>query len=214
VTPVTESEFTLDADAIVPSIGQDPDLAPFSAALAADGGLLKTDQGQATTVERVYAGGDVASMARFVTEAIGMGKRAAREIERVLRGGSQDADDNDDDARVDLDAESVVKLAAINTFYYPRQARAVEQRVPAVQRIANGSEVQIGFDLEQALAESERCFSCGTCVECDNCVHYCPDLAVKREAGGYVVLTDYCKGCGLCVKECPTGSMKMIEETR
>jgi Pyruvate/2-oxoacid:ferredoxin oxidoreductase delta subunit len=36
---------------------------------------------------------------------------------------------------------------------------------------------------------------------------------VKREAdGGYVVLTDYCKGCGICVKECPTGSMKMIEE--
>jgi Pyruvate/2-oxoacid:ferredoxin oxidoreductase delta subunit len=45
-------------------------------------------------------------------------------------------------------------------------------------------------------------------------VHYCPDLAVQREAGGYVVLTDYCKGCGLCVKECPTGSMKMIEEAR
>jgi Pyruvate/2-oxoacid:ferredoxin oxidoreductase delta subunit len=37
---------------------------------------------------------------------------------------------------------------------------------------------------------------------------------VKREAGGYVVLTDYCKGCGICVKECPTGSMRMIEEAR
>ncbi len=214
VTPVADSEFTLDADAVVPSIGQDPDLAPFSAALAADGGLLRTDQGQATTVERVYAGGDVASMARFVTEAIGMGKRAALEIDRVLREGSQDADDKDDDAGVDVDAESVVELAAINTFYYPRQARAIEQRVSAVQRLASGSEVQIGFDLEQALAETERCFSCGTCIECDNCVHYCPDLAVKREAGGYVVLTDYCKGCGLCVKECPTGSMKMIEEAR
>jgi Pyruvate/2-oxoacid:ferredoxin oxidoreductase delta subunit len=28
------------------------------------------------------------------------------------------------------------------------------------------------------------------------------------------VLTDYCKGCGLCVKECPTGSLKMQEELR
>jgi Pyruvate/2-oxoacid:ferredoxin oxidoreductase delta subunit len=33
-------------------------------------------------------------------------------------------------------------------------------------------------------------------------------------AGGYEVLGDYCKGCGLCVRECPTGSMKMLEEVR
>ena len=74
--------------------------------------------------------------------------------------------------------------------------------------------MQLGLDLEQALAETERCFSCGTCIQCDNCVNYCPDLAVKRDGGGYVVLTDYCKGCGICVRECPTGSMKMIEEAR
>lgn len=209
VTPVADSEFSLDADAIVPSIGQDPDLAPLAAALEADGALLKADQRQATNVERVYAGGDVASMARFVTEAIGMGKRAAQEIDRVLRGSARGAD-----AGADFGAEPIVELAAINTFYYPGQARAVEQRLPAAQRLAGDAEVQIGFDLDQTLAETERCFSCGTCIQCDNCVHYCPDLAVKREAGGYVVLTDYCKGCGLCIKECPTGSMKMLEEAR
>jgi Pyruvate/2-oxoacid:ferredoxin oxidoreductase delta subunit len=124
----------------------------------------------------------------------------------VLRGKAQGADD--------ADAEPVVELAAVNTFYYPRQVRAVEQRLPVAWRLLCDTEVQIGFDLEQALAETARCFSCGTCIECDNCVHYCPDLAVKREAGGYVVLTDYCKGCGICVKECPTGSMRMIEEAR
>jgi Pyruvate/2-oxoacid:ferredoxin oxidoreductase delta subunit len=216
VAPVVDSEFSFEADAIVPSIGQDPDLAPIEAALEADGALLKADQRQATSVERVYAGGDVASMARFVTEAIGMGKRAAREIDRLLRGSSRGAESGSDDAgaEVEVEAEPVTPLAAINTFYYPPQARAVEQRLPATQRLASDSEVQIGFDFEQALAETERCFSCGTCIQCDNCVHYCPDLAVKREAGGYVVLTDYCKGCGICVKECPTGSMKMIEEAR
>lgn len=214
VTPIAESEFTLEADAIVPSIGQDPDLAPFSGAVEAEGALLKADRGQATSLERVYAGGDVASMARFVTEAIGMGKRAAREIDRMLRGNGRGVDGGDDDAGVEVDAEPVVELAAVNTFYYPRQGRAVELRLPVAKRLASDCEVQIGFDLEQALTETERCFSCGTCIECDNCVHYCPDLAVKREAGGYVVLTDYCKGCGLCVTECPTGSMKMIEEAR
>ena len=118
------------------------------------------------------------------------------------------------DAGADGDPEPVVPLRAINTFYYPAQARAAAQKLDSARRLASGAEVQLGFELEQALAESARCFSCGTCIQCDNCVVYCPDLAVRREGDGYVVLTDYCKGCGLCVKECPTGSMKMVEETR
>jgi NADPH-dependent glutamate synthase beta subunit-like oxidoreductase len=214
VTPVAGSEFLLEADAIVASIGQDADLAPLAAALEADGALLKTDQRQATSLERVYAGGDVSSMARFVTEAIGMGQRAAREIDRMLSETAQGAPAVNANDGAEFEAESVVKLAAINTFYHPAQSRTAEGKLDAEERFASGAEVQLGFDAEQALAETERCFSCGTCILCDNCVHYCPDLAVKREGDGYVVLTDYCKGCGLCVKECPTGSMKMIEEAR
>ena len=205
VTPVAAGEFALAADAVIPSIGQDPELAPLEGALETDGALVKADPHQATSLERVYAGGDVASMARFVTEAIGMGQRAAHEIDRVLRGRTDGADGV---------AEPIVPLAAINTFYYPPQARAPEERLPVAQRVASDAEVQIGFDLEAALAETARCFSCGTCIQCDNCVVYCPDLAVKRVGDGYMVLEDYCKGCGICVKECPTGSMKMIEENR
>jgi NADPH-dependent glutamate synthase beta subunit-like oxidoreductase len=203
VTPVAGGEFALHADAVIPAIGQEPDLAPF-AALAAEGTLLAADKHQATSLERVYAGGDLASMARFVTEAIGMGKRAAQAIDRSLRGDGPSA----------AAEEPLVALASINTFYYPPQGRATQQRRPAAQRLADHAEVQLGLSPEQALAETERCFSCGTCIACDNCVHYCPDLAVKREASGYVVLADYCKGCGLCVEECPTGSMKMTEERR
>ena len=203
VTPRPDSEFALIADAIVPSIGQDPELAPLGG-LDADGSLLKVDARQATSAERVYAGGDLASMARFVTEAVGMGKRAAAEIDRALRGN----------AELPGDSEPVVKLGSIATAYHPRQARAAEQRLEPAQRVRSDAEVQLGLELERALAESARCFSCGTCVHCDNCVVYCPDMAVKREGDGYLVLTDYCKGCGLCVKECPTGSMKMVEEAR
>ncbi len=206
VTPIADSEFALEADAIVPSIGQDPDLAPLQT-LEAAGALLQVDALQATSAGRVYAGGDLTSMARFVTEAIGMGKRAALEIDRTLRARA---------AGAAADGEAVVKLGNIATAYYPKQARPVERHLDAEQRLESALEVQIGFDLDVALAETERCFSCGTCIFCDNCVNYCPDLAVKRreDAAGYLVLTDYCKGCGLCVKECPTGSMKMIEELR
>ena len=47
-----------------------------------------------------------------------------------------------------------------------------------------------------------------------NCYYYCPDMAIRRVAGGYAVAGDYCKGCGLCVQECPTGSIAMREERK
>jgi Pyruvate/2-oxoacid:ferredoxin oxidoreductase delta subunit len=153
----------------------------------------------------VWAGGDLASMARFVTEAIGMGKRAALDIDRVLRGA---------DAPAPADVVPGVAIDAIALHYHPREARVAEQRRPAAERVASGLEVQLGLELEQALAEAARCFSCGSCTHCDNCFHYCPDLAIRRVDGGYQVLTDYCKGCGMCVKECPTGSILMREEVR
>jgi NADPH-dependent glutamate synthase beta subunit-like oxidoreductase len=229
VTPIAGSEFMLEADSVVTSIGQDPDLAVVASALGIAGALLQVDARQSTTAPGVYAGGDLTSTARFVTEAIGMGKRAAHAIDRALRqraGGSASASNGDapgvsvasHDTAALGEGEDVVPLDHIATFYYAHQARAAEQRLDAAQRLASAAEVQLGFELEQTLAESARCFSCGTCIFCDNCVQYCPDLAVKRvtqdNSDAYVVLTDYCKGCGICVKECPTGSMKMVEEAR
>ncbi len=210
VTPIAGSEFALEADAIVSSIGQDPELAPLAATLATEGALLKTDACGATSAEGVWAGGDVASMARFVTEAVGMGELAARGITRELSRSSVGVVN----AAPTLDGEPLVRLAAINLHYHPAQARASERRVAVDERLARQGEVQLGLDIAQALSETVRCFSCGTCTHCDNCVTYCPDLAVRPAGDGYVVLTDYCKGCGVCVKECPTGSMKMLEEVR
>ena len=174
-----------------------------------NGALLGVDSQQATSDKHVWAGGDVASMARFVTEAIGMGKRAAIAIAHRLR---------EDGAVAGREGPAMVGLGNIATYYYPRQARVAETHRPIGERLASGAEVQLGLELEAALAETERCFSCGLCISCDNCLHYCPDLAIQRvdaaDGGGYIVLADYCKGCGICVKECPTGSMTMQEETK
>ncbi len=209
LNPVDGSGFAIACDAIVTSIGQDPDLSLLGEGFVAVGGLLKTDAQFATSHAGVYAGGDMTSMARFVTEAVGMGQRAAQAIADELRlrqGGAAGAQPTE--------REPLVPLAAISTFYHPTQARAATGLLDVQERLSREVEVQLGLDIEQALSESERCFSCGTCIFCDNCVVYCPDMAVKRVEGGYTVLLDYCKGCGLCVKECPTGSMKMQEELR
>ncbi len=58
--------------------------------------------------------------------------------------------------------------------------------------------------------------SCGLCFECDNCVIYCPQDAVKRvdkseHTMGRYVDTDYnrCIGCHICADVCPTGYIEM-----
>jgi len=67
-----------------------------------------------------------------------------------------------------------------------------------------------------AVAEAKRCMSCGMCFQCDNCVVYCPQVAVfrvsksKSTVGRYVD-TDYgkCIGCHICHDVCPTGYIQM-----
>ncbi len=210
VAPIDGSAFGLDADAIVSSIGQDPDLSLFGETLATDGALLRANHAGATSVDGVWAGGDLTSMARFVTEAVGMGERAAIDIDRRLQAGAGAAEVAADHAG-DLE---MVALSTISLHYHPKQARPPSLTLGADERLASHAEVQLGLDIEQALAETVRCFSCGLCTHCDNCVNYCPDMAVQPHGSGYIVLTDYCKGCGVCVTECPTGSMKMLEEQR
>ena len=71
-------------------------------------------------------------------------------------------------------------------------------------------------DVEQAMREAERCFNCGLCNQCDNCHLFCPDLSIihDQSAQGRHINYDYCKGCGLCVVECPRNAMTLEEEIR
>ncbi|MGB9709935.1 MAG: 4Fe-4S binding protein [Thermodesulfovibrio sp.] len=42
------------------------------------------------------------------------------------------------------------------------------------------------------------------CIQCLLCWLYCPDNAVKVKDGKRMDFDyDYCKGCGICARECP-----------
>ena len=78
------------------------------------------------------------------------------------------------------------------------------------------AERQSSLEEEKAIAEANRCMSCGMCFECDNCVIYCPQDAVFRvkkdqQTTGRYVDTDYskCIGCHICSDVCPTGYIDM-----
>ncbi len=204
--PIKDSTFALTVNTIIPAIGQDADLDRWSGLLSAEGPVLDTTPGNWQTNHKgIYAGGDVASMSRFVTHAVGMGKEAAHAIAATLA--------------TDIPApppsqQAEVAYARINTAYHPRHSRNLQELAATDARLKTFDEVQQPLGPDAALSEAARCFSCGTCIFCDNCFFYCPDMAITRLGGAYEVKLDYCKGCGLCVAECPTGSIHMQEEAR
>ena len=204
VTPIEGSAFTLAADLVVPSIGQSTDLERWRGLLEAAGPVIGVDRGFRTSAEGVFAGGDVASLQRFFTEAVGMGKKAAIEIDAYVSG----------EAAPNLEVGATVPFDQINTSYHPRAPRQEAPIRGVAERLGSFAEVQGRLDDAAAQAEAQRCFSCGSCTQCDNCYFYCPDAAIERTETGYTVRYDHCKGCGLCVEECPTGAVLMRNEER
>lgn len=197
------SEFTLLADTLIPAIGQEADTQRWAGLLESEGSVIRTDKHWQTSAPGIFCGGDLSSMERFVTEAVDMGKRAAAEIDRYIQGAEHD------NAVADV---AEITIDGINTYYYPPAQRNQEKALSVASRLDNFDQVQGGYDPQQAAAEAARCFSCGTCIYCDSCYYHCPDMAITKLERGYEVKTDYCKGCGLCVAECPTGSIIMRDE--
>ena len=51
------------------------------------------------------------------------------------------------------------------------------------------------------------------CIHCMLCWVYCPDTSVLTSDSGRGEFDyDFCKGCGICVAECPSGAIKMVPE--
>lgn len=53
------------------------------------------------------------------------------------------------------------------------------------------------------------------CTQCLTCWVYCPDGCIKVEDGRIVdVDLRYCKGCGICVEECPLAdkALRLVDE--
>jgi NADPH-dependent glutamate synthase beta subunit-like oxidoreductase len=199
----------LEADALVLALGQEADLSLLEdvPGIEVDDGVVAVGPNLMTGHPGIFAGGDMVPAERTVTVGIGHGKRAARSIDGWLRG---------DDYRPPAKAE-LASFEGLNTWYYSDAPRTVQPELELARRRSTFEEVHAGLDESNALFEARRCLSCGNCFACDNCYGVCPDNAViKLEPGGayqYAIDLDYCKGCGICVEECPAGAIAMVEET-
>jgi len=86
--PIKGSEFTMDTDTVIIAIGQTPNpiIQRTTEGLVANPrhGTIIVDENGKTSLEGVYAGGDVATGAATVISAMGMGKNAAKAIHEYL----------------------------------------------------------------------------------------------------------------------------------
>ena len=91
--PIDGSEFTIDVDMVVMAIGSgaNPLLTGSTPELELNkrGYIVADPETGRTSIEGVYAGGDIVTGAATVIEAMGAGKRAARAIDDYLNSKSQ-----------------------------------------------------------------------------------------------------------------------------
>ena len=157
-----------------------------------------------TSMDSVFAGGDAVLGLETVAAAIGQGMRAASAIEDYI--------DRHMESR--LAQPPALYSKDLNTYYYAKSKRFEKEAEPVHIRLKGFKEIYPSFDRDEILREAERCFSCGLCFDCGNCYMYCPDNAVKKSqtTGRYEFDLDFCKGCGLCAKECPCHYIQMTLE--
>jgi len=56
-------------------------------------------------------------------------------------------------------------------------------------------------------------FDSSKCIKCGVCYLFCPEGCVEQNAEGYFEADlFYCKGCGICVRECWPRAITMVEE--
>lgn len=174
---------------------------------------IMTDSMGATHEKGVFACGDITFIPRAINHEVGSGKRAAMAIDSYLRG--EDIEKKLELVKVGEGelvsmrsyitgtakwVNKVVSFDELNLDYFEEKSRFLTPEM-----FAKGAIIKD----EIAIQEAERCFHCGVCTQCDNCYIYCPDLAIRRrkDSQGYSINYDYCKGCLICVHECPRNAM-------
>ena len=205
--PEPTGEFEeLGADALLLALGQDTDLSLLAEAsdVVVTDGVVQVVSSMMTGQDGVFAGGDAVPADRTATVAMGHGKRAARGIDDYVNGRQ----------RVLEPRHELATFDRLNTWYYSDATRTTRPELERVRRQTNFEEVVGGLTEHNALFEARRCLSCGNCFECDNCFGVCPDNAVIKlgPMQRYEFDYDFCKGCGICVTECPCGAIDMVPE--
>jgi NADPH-dependent glutamate synthase beta subunit-like oxidoreductase len=131
--------------------------------------------------EKVFFGGDAAFGPENIITAVAHGHQAAISIDLFLNGSSVK------EARPAPGTNLVSSKMGIHQWAYDSAVvdddRQASAHLPVEQALSSRKiESEIGFDLDAAFIEAERCLNCDVqtvffekkCIECDGCTDICP----------------------------------------
>jgi len=181
----TKDGRLIEADTVIISIGERPDLSYVPREWLTDRGMMDvSDCWQSVRAEKVFAIGDTIKPG-LLTHAIASGREVAEYIDDYLSGKP-------------LEAKK-------KPVMIPQELLSRELFMPQNRG---------RFRVTDAKNEVHRCISCGTCRDCSMCLETCPEGAivrVEKEDGTVEYTSDdkYCIGCGICAGICPCGVWAM-----
>jgi NADPH-dependent glutamate synthase beta subunit-like oxidoreductase len=133
-----------------------------------------------STHPKVFFGGDAAFGPKNIIWAVAHGHEAAASIDMMLRG-------EDIDIRPLPAVDVMSQKMGIHEWSYDNEISPDKRlRVPLRDKVVAlkdiKAEVELGYDVQLALKEAERCLNCdiqtvftaSLCIECDACVDICP----------------------------------------
>jgi formate dehydrogenase beta subunit len=179
------SETRLECDTIIMAIGQAPNLqflGPDDGVDVSPRGLIAVNpQTLMTSASGVFAGGDCVFGPRLIIDSVADGKRAAVGIDEFLRGTVHPA--------------PVIEVEVLERHRMPIDLLdLVRPAIPMLplNRRTGVTEVEIGFNEEEAMAEAQRCLHCWVntvfegnaedateCILCGGCVDVCPENCLE-----------------------------------
>jgi NADPH-dependent glutamate synthase beta subunit-like oxidoreductase len=152
--PVAGSEFTVEFDAVMKAIGEEPETSAVPGEFLDKKGRLKADASTYSLGKNVFAGGDFVTGPATVVAALASGRKAASAIDQYLGGkGTQDNQSKAGKLPAKFDSACLRKTDRVEA-----PELTVAKRVKSVDVEDVGSLV-----LSAVETEASRCFNC-SCV--------------------------------------------------
>jgi len=148
----TDEVIRIECDTVILAVGEkvDPDFCKASGLKVKEAGTIEVDRYTLeTSRDSFYAGGDLITGASNVSNAMGIGKKAARNIDKRLMGQERFAS-------LIPDFEYQMEPPETPSEY----GRHVPGEMPAAQRVQSYAEVSLGLTALAAMEETTRCLRC------------------------------------------------------
>ena len=185
-------------------------------------GFLKTDSFGATSVQGVFAGGDMVNGPKTVIHAVSSGRKAAYGIVSFLQ--SERKPTKTVSFKYDFSRGKRLETVDSNLFTGIDLAKRsrLKERSPQ-ERLEDFKEITLGLTSDEAIAEAKRCLQCG-CIGISKCNFRDVLMQERVEAKSgrkqikYLIKRDHpvleldlnkCIGCERCVRTCSYAAIEL-----